>query len=312
MDNDIQNSGLRVRDVPRFHCESPAQFRAELATRREPAIVTGLASKWPAATRWSLEYLRETYGALRFRVGVRMPTDSSPYEQVAADFIEEMPLRRALDQIEARDEATYVRRQHIEKFPGAAQDIEIFDLSPTDGRPKNCFMWIGKNTLTGLHFDFSQGLLCQILGRKTVYFAAPEDSMRLSPILGSVSKTNFLPSDPDFVRFPKARDVVFWRTGLEPGEVLIVPRLWWHSVIANGVSISVNHDFGVTLSSSEICSAVAAGGLKQFTRVAHDFVYHGVLDRPYVRRLTDDPPFGRLLYDMVAYSVRARFSSKNA
>ena len=297
---------LRVRDVPRIHCESPARFRNELASSDTPAIVTGLVEQWPAFREWSLQSLSKRFGELQFRVGVRMPRQHSPYAEAAADHIEEMSFADAVALISGSDEATYVRRQHLQKFPGALEEVGLRDYSPDDGRPKNFYFWLGSNTLTGLHFDFSQGMLCQIFGSKTVYFARPQDCTALNPRLGSVSKTDFLPSQPDFEAFPTARDVEFWVTDLNAGELLVVPRMWWHSVVASGVSLSVSHDFGQTLSMSEMVKIVAAGGLPQFTRVFRDFVYHGVLSRPFVRQLTDDPPFGRLLYEMLVYSLRSR------
>ncbi|MEQ8661736.1 MAG: cupin-like domain-containing protein [Gammaproteobacteria bacterium] len=179
-------------------------------------------------------------------------------------------------------------------------------LSPDDGKPKNYFFWLGRDSLTGLHFDLTQGVLCQLIGTKTFYLASQQATRKLTPLPGSVSKSGFLPSRPDFVAFPQAREVEFWTGTLQPGELIVIPRLWWHSVVGHGVSLSLTHDFGRTLSNRELISLVLGGGLRQTARFTRDFIYHGLLRRPFVRRLTDDPPFGHLVYEMVAFSIRRR------
>ncbi len=309
---DVVQPAIRRREVPRIHCTDAVEFRERTASRDTPAIVTGLVGQWPAFATWTPSYFAGRYGDIRFRAGVDLPVDACPYDRTASDHIAEIPLRAAVEAIMASPTATYVRRQHVEKFPGAANDIGVTDLSPDDGKPRNVFVWIGKNTLTGLHFDFTQGMLCQLFGAKTVYLAAPGQYRRLKPIRASISKSRFLPSHPDFETFPGARDVEFWTTRLERGELLVIPRLWWHSVVSEGESISVSHDFGHHLGYGEIASMVAGCGPRAMASVSRDFIVHGCLGKPYVQRLSDDPPFGKVLHDMIAYSIRARLAPRHA
>ncbi|MEQ8662024.1 MAG: hypothetical protein RLW62_14505, partial [Gammaproteobacteria bacterium] len=83
----VNETPIATRAISRVHCGSAASFRRELALGDEPLIVTGLVETWLSSGWWTLDHLRRAYGELQLRVGVRMPTDRSPYEVIARDHL---------------------------------------------------------------------------------------------------------------------------------------------------------------------------------------------------------------------------------
>lgn len=297
-----------VRRVPieRAICADYAQFHSTIKRHAEPLIVSGILDGWPAR-KWSPQYFKTKWGGLPFTPSVDLPTSGRPYEQIWANYHRKMTLGEFVDLLEAAEKPCYVRRQLVERFPGAGTELDFERMFPRDGAGvDNTFIWFGVNTLTPLHFDLSNGVLCQMHGRKRVFMVGPKDSARLYPYPQSVTKSPVLPHQPDYGSFPRFRDATLFVGSIGPGDLLYIPRLWWHSIIAEGISISVSHEFGESVSYGDIASAISARGALGWLVFARDFVWCGMLGRTGPRRLFDDPPFGALVYGMLAGAVKRR------
>jgi hypothetical protein len=90
----------------------------------------------------------------------------------------------------------------------------------------------------GLHHDFLQthAYLAQVVGRKRCVLFSPEDSAAIYD--GAVN-----PDEPDLEKFPGFRNATAYECVLGPGELLFIPRRWWHHVVALEKSITVNYNF---------------------------------------------------------------------
>ena len=111
-----------------------------------------------------------------------------------------------------------------------------------------CNLWIGDEeaTKTGLHNDDEHNVLCQIRGQKRVVLICPSERPHLYPNELYDSGTECCDVDaslPDLRRHPLfARVRVRYEVTLEPGEVLYIPRFWYHEVNPVGdFSVSVNY-----------------------------------------------------------------------
>lgn len=108
-------------------------------------------------------------------------------------------------------------------------------------------LWIGSlGAHTPCHLDtYGCNLVLQVQGRKTWHLFPPEDTPLLYPTRipyeeSSVfSKINVV--NPDLKRFPQFQKARRHTVTLSPGQVLFVPRHWWHYVESiDPITVSVN------------------------------------------------------------------------
>lgn len=116
------------------------------------------------------------------------------------------------------------------------------DLSLEDSPPVNIKAWIGPaNTVSSMHTDDKHNIFCQVVGEKLVILAAPEDKDNLYTYEGILNNTSKVdPENLDFEEFPNTRNVKFFKVIVRPGEMLYIPKLWFHHVrsLSNSISIS--------------------------------------------------------------------------
>ena len=109
--------------------------------------------------------------------------------------------------------------------------------------------WVGCNgTVTNLHYDDFLTFICMAEGAKRVTMFAPEMlpyvySAPFDRMIEHAQVSLMRLLEPDLKRyplyeraFPEARVVT-----LQPGEVLLVPPMWWHHVESVGFNVMVNN-----------------------------------------------------------------------
>lgn len=103
--------------------------------------------------------------------------------------------------------------------------------------------WFGPaNTISPLHFDPKDNLLCQVVGRKYIRLYAPSESDKLYPIEGLLSNTSQVDVEkPDFITFPRLQHAVYTECVLEEGEMLYIPPTHWHYIRSLTTSFSVSY-----------------------------------------------------------------------
>ncbi len=112
-------------------------------------------------------------------------------------------------------------------------------LAPFDCHPPSVGIWIGNRTVASTHFDFSNNIACNIVGRRRFTLFPPDQIDNLYPgpleptpggqVVSMVDLRN-----PDLNRFPRFREALEAAhvAELEPGDLLIYPAMWWHNVEA--------------------------------------------------------------------------------
>ena len=100
--------------------------------------------------------------------------------------------------------------------------------------------------MSNLHNDKYHNCFAQIVGRKYFRLYSPADATALYPH-ASGPHTNTSQVDVDAVdhdRFPKFRSAPYYECVLEAGELLYIPRFWWHYVRAETPSFCASFWFG--------------------------------------------------------------------
>jgi Cupin-like domain len=280
----------------------PESFDRDYRAPRRPAIVSGAVDDWPAR-RWTPRTLREDFGDVETPATVQLPQSGVVYLQTEKAHRRTMTVRELVD-LMAANAPCYIDQADIVRFPGLEAACRIDALVSSGRRFIN--LWVGAKTRSGLHYDPMDNYLIQIYGAKEAILAPPSARRWLYPFSDNIAKSRVDPEELDLTRFPKAARVVFSTGTLQPGDLLYIPRGWWHFLRAPEQSISLNLWHEPALSLADELASIAAVGPRGWMRVGRDFVVHGALNRPYERRLYSPPPTGKQIYDLCKLLLKGK------
>ncbi|XP_062592380.1 HSPB1-associated protein 1-like isoform X2 [Saccostrea cucullata] len=125
-----------------------------------------------------------------------------------------------------------------------AVDWGMFGFPGRDGTEST--IWIGtEGCYTNCHYDtYGFNLVAQIQGRKRWILFPPWESFYLYPTRIPYEESSVFSEvnvkNPDYQHHPEFKKACPYIVTLEPGQVLYVPRHWWHYVESLEDSISVN------------------------------------------------------------------------
>ncbi|CAH1775754.1 unnamed protein product [Owenia fusiformis] len=226
-----------------------------------PTVFKQFIESWPAM-QWTVQFLSNILGSrvLRWRVGSKAKEKEVEYEN-KAKYIEatlsdyDNWLRQTTDSnpLSAVDRETqwcyadYMYMQQI--FHENDNILESVNWN-TFGFPNrngaDSTIWIGsKGANTPCHYDtYGCNLVAQIEGRKRWIMFPPTDSDKLYPTRLPYEESSVFSQvnirNPNFERYQRIKDTTPHIVILEPGDVLFVPKHWWHYVESLSPSISVN------------------------------------------------------------------------
>jgi lysine-specific demethylase 8 len=242
--------------VERLERPSPETLRREYISANKPVVITGVAERWGAVSRWTPEYFKTSFADAT--VSIRTWDDEGPFDEPDAylknkvgvaklgafvdsmrsaaspkNYVLALPLFRQFPQLR-RDVGPLDRYMGLPSFyPEALQrrlkEEPRFFLGPA-------------GTVSALHFDGYHNFFVQVYGRKKFTLISPEQS-RLVYYPWDYPRTHYSPVNvgrPDLDRFPLFREVETLEAVVGPGEILFIPVRWWHYVLALDESISLN------------------------------------------------------------------------
>ena len=229
-------------EIERIAPPSLASFQREYQEPRRPVILTGLIDDWPAR-RWTMDSLRSRYGdrrvtAVRTDGGkvVASARDGIPYESIRfGDY---------LDMLEAPETpARYMIFPVSDVLPELMSEF-ILPAYCRDAPWFRARFWLSAaKTGSPLHRDPPDNLFAQIFGRKRFVLYSPDDSDNLYPHRIWSGLPDFSRVDlekPDHASFPRFQRAKAITCEVGEGEVLYLPRYWWHQVTSLSRSASVN------------------------------------------------------------------------
>ena len=211
--------------------DHPVARTAVVANYKVPKVMTGSIDHWPARTRWTAAYLlRKTLGGRRLvpvEVG-RAYTDEGWGQSI-------MPFGRFLDEHLLSEKVAYLAQHDLfGQMPSLRDDIRVPDccytgVSDDDDDPL-LNAWFGPaGTVSPLHTDPYDNVLCQVVGRKYVRLYGPSETPRLYPRgvddggvdMGNTSQVEVEAADRS--AFPLFDEATYVETVLEEGECLYIP-----------------------------------------------------------------------------------------
>ncbi len=281
-----------------------AEFDRRFRGPAAPAVLRRAASSWSAVLDWSPEYIAQRYGGMVIEPSVDLPDTEVPYEFRDGDYRRTLTIAEFVPLMKSGNRC-YVDQVSIRRFTGAEADFSFDPFAPRD--VKDVVFWMGANTRSGLHYDYVDNFFAQVHGTKDVILAAPESARNLHVFADCHTKSQVAPQHPDLKKFPRFRRATLLQARLEPGDVLFLPRGWWHYFASSESSISLSCWHGQPLTPAyDVKVMMRIRSAAAWTRLVSDFMWYGVLRRPYKRRLYSPPPTGRMLYELVASMVSRR------
>lgn len=227
-----------------FHTAPPAR----------PVLLKGYADHWPL-----VQAARQSPAAVArylLRFDAREPLEAmiaGPEQQGRLFYTDDLKrfnftrmkgyLRDALDILasqsrQPRPAAFYIGSTPIPPFfPGLEEACRLPGVSPSVA-PN---LWLGNETLVATHNDAADNLACVASGRRRFTLFPPDQEENLyiadkpdTPGGRPVSLVNL--RAPDLARYPRfARALESAQVAeLTPGDVLFLPRHWWHNVESFG------------------------------------------------------------------------------
>ena len=247
-------------------------FLEEHMNQSKPLILTNGCGE--VAKRWTNEYLLETT-----QEGLEVDIDIAPpstcgwipdtKEERLKLGIEErvVPFTRLLNGEckPSPDHFIYLQQQSWPfdvVFPVLSKDLTTISCPIIQELSKDALakiLWLGGSpTRSQLHFDRKDNFICQMCGQKEILLFGPEETDFLYQKEGSDENDKFNDRfslidpnvSPETFRkmYPKTSQAIATRVILNPGDVLFVPKLWWHLVSSSpdtnrGINIMVNMFF---------------------------------------------------------------------
>lgn len=252
---------MPLREIDPAAIDGPEAFREIVAMPCTPAVMRGVCADWPAVRAFAasreegVRYLAGFETGRRAEGFVGSPEIEGRYyygENLEGFNFDrrQVSLTEALEQIvafaEAPEDGSFylgsLRAQQFAPDFGAANRLPFLSA---DVEPR---IWIGNASHVSCHYDTFDNLACAVAGRRTFtlfppdaigdLYVGPIDRTMAGPPVGLAVGSE--PGDPRYPRFENARGRAL-EVVLEPGDVLYLPKLWWHQVeAADRVNVLVN------------------------------------------------------------------------
>ncbi|KAI3356074.1 hypothetical protein L3Q82_017340 [Scortum barcoo] len=243
---------------------SPEETQRILHHLQQPAVFVNMTCGWPVLC-WTAEHLSHCLGdkPVRFRLGRKKETNT-PLFETQCSYVE-AKLKHFLSW--TRDQAgadvgpffeypkseywAYADYKYIavmfQDQPSIFEDVKWSEFGFEGRNGRESTLWIGtEGANTPCHLDsYGCNLVLQVHGRKRWHLFPPEDAVHLYPTRIPYEESSvFSQVDvlrPDLQRFPAFRGARAHVVTLQPGQVLYVPRHWWHYVESvDPITVSVN------------------------------------------------------------------------
>ncbi len=229
--------------VPRVTLPSAAAFERVWRAPAHPVIIQGALESWPARQQWTLDYLRGAIGERELDVVPIDPHGYAGYSAEAGVHYRKRRVSDVIDELTAGHCSDYLIFRVQQEAPQLLEDVRPLPYAAKASWRQSRF-WLAPPGANGaLHFDLPDNLYAQFLGSKEWVLFEPKDTLRVYPHPPWSGVPNYAQVDaiqPDLQRFPRLGGLTRYRAVIEPGELLYVPRLWWHQVRSVDVSLAMN------------------------------------------------------------------------
>ncbi|CAE8602247.1 unnamed protein product, partial [Polarella glacialis] len=227
---------------------------------QSPVVVRGGCDTWPAVKRWADEafWCKGSVGQRFVPVEMDYFLETGFQLMRIRDFVAHCSATERLEKpLPGLSGGGYIA-QHalLDQVPSLAADAPTPDLAlcGTEGALLRQLFFGPKGTVTPAHYDPYENIFCQVVGSKylrlypasegdRLYARSDEDPLRNNSTLEPADILEGEAAGSYAARFPKLLEAEFVDVVLNPGDMLYLPRGWWHYVKSLSTSISVAFHF---------------------------------------------------------------------
>jgi hypothetical protein len=217
-----------------------AEFRSTYLRRARPVVLSGLATGWTGTRGWTAEGLGARFRDREVPL-IPLVDGLCAYEHKSGVVYERRAMGEYVDSLLASPRPEWFLTVRVEAhFPELAAEVGVPEYC-ADAWWRDARVSIGADgTTTPIHVELNHNFLAVIRGEKELALFPPWQSRRLyfRPLSAA---PHISPVDPyvlDRRRFPRAAGATPWRALLRSGDVLFLPRGWWHAVRTNGLTVA--------------------------------------------------------------------------
>lgn len=239
-----------VKCLDHQQATSIQDLQVQMIEQYQPRVVRQFQSQWPAVSRQQQSFTSLVDYLKSFDCGYRVTTYRAPPEAKGRFFYRDrldgfnferidetlaQALERVVDlQDDKNPPAVYAGAVDIAKaLPG----FERHHRCELAGHTATARLWVGNATVVSTHYDLADNLMCSIAGKRRVTLFPPEqlNNLYIGPIdftLSGQPVSMVELEQPDLKRYPRFAEALQHAqvVELEPGDVLYIPKLWWHHV----------------------------------------------------------------------------------
>ncbi|OQR96208.1 histone arginine demethylase [Achlya hypogyna] len=244
----LTRQSLAIDTIPRVDGTtlSVADFKEQFEAPNLPVILSNVVSSWPAMDLWTDEYLYETCGETKFYAGGFHMT-MKQYLHYARTLHDDQPL--------------FIFDKHFAKtVPQLARDYSVpdyFEVTPDDffkllkeDRPDYRWLIFGpKGSGSSFHIDPNSTCAWNaiIRGAKKWIMFPPEvtpPGVHPSADGGEVSTpVSLMEWFVTFYKQTKSKEPVHLEGVVRAGEIIFVPKGWWHLVLNTEECLAITQNF---------------------------------------------------------------------
>lgn len=248
---------VRLLEIDAVDTISGKDFHENYVSRDKPLLIRKMTQNWEAIRRWSPEYFSSVDADLKVPAKdadvTKGTVQSFRLEEYVSLLMEHERMIEANMQTERPPYLHDVPIFHL--IPFLRDDIHPFplELFPEwyHDRYYNYIQFFmgGTSSLTPLHFDTlcTHNLFFQVFGFKL--FILVPGSQRSKCGIKGWRWAQFNPLNPDYEKFPEAKDLDIRRVTVGPGDILYMPPKMLHQVHGLSFSLSFNIDWHTKKSS---------------------------------------------------------------
>lgn len=223
---------------------SADEFYNGYIKRNRPLVMTQMMDTWPAKDKWTFKFFSQLSldGEIHVEDGNIMQQATQYHKANFRDFLRNL--------LEESPEGGDGRQSYLSvfkifaAFPQLENDVDFSILNKRKIK-HTVSGWIGPaGTVTGFHIDWGDNILAQLCGRKQIVLVSPSQTQFMYKSRKFDQGTSLSEVDYDRVdldRFPLYANVTPIEVILHPGQMLFIPRGWWHHVRSLDKSISVSN-----------------------------------------------------------------------